>query len=91
MGGIGRARRLPQVSRGPMLNLFMAGSERVRWELTQVEPNGLCRLAVHHHRGVIVEYFATAPEALTRVQELEDMLSAIGAHLSQPTPVGLPS
>ena len=32
-----------------------------------------------------------SPEALTRVQELEDMLSAIGAKLSQPTPVGLPS
>ena len=74
-----------------MQNLFMAGSERVRWELSQVEPNGLCRLAVHHQRGVIVEYFATAPEALTRVQELEDLLVAAGNKLTHPTPVGLPS
>jgi len=57
-----------------MLNFFMAGPDRVRWELTQLESGG-CRLAVHHARGVIVEYLASAPMALLRIQELEEMLT----------------
>lgn len=61
-----------------MLNFFMAGPDRVRWELTQLE-GGQCRLAVHHLQGVIVEYFASAAMALLRIQELEDLLTAAQA------------
>ena len=73
-----------------MLNFFMVGPERVRWELTQLEPGGPCRLAVHHAGGVIVETFASASMALLRVQELEDLLrTAVGA--ARLSPAGLPS
>jgi hypothetical protein len=59
-----------------MINFFMDGPEMVHWELTQADPSGLCRLAVHHARGVSVEYFASAAMALLRVQELESLLTA---------------
>ena len=59
-----------------VINFFMAGPEMVRWELTAVESNGPFRLTVHHAHGVIVEYFETSAAALTRQQELEDLLIA---------------
>ncbi len=72
-----------------MLSFFMAGPDQVRWEITQLDSGG-CRLAVHHTRGVIVEYIATAQMALLRVQELEDLLTAARSTSTFP-PVGLPS
>jgi len=72
-----------------MLSFFMAGTDQVRWEITQVDSGG-CRLAVHHARGVIVEYIATAQMALLRVQELEDLLTAARS-TSSLAPVGLPA
>jgi hypothetical protein len=59
-----------------MINFFMDGPDMVRWELTQSDPSGGCRLAVHHARGVSVEYFKSAAMALRRVQELESLLAA---------------
>lgn len=58
-----------------MLNFFMAGPDRVWWELTQLERSGACRLAVHHARGLIVEYFESGSMALRRVHELEELLT----------------
>jgi hypothetical protein len=66
-----------------MLNFFMAGPDLVRWELTHVESGG-CRLEVHHARGVIVEYLATAQMALLRVQELEALLVEAQRSLHRP-------
>lgn len=57
-----------------MVHFFLAGPELVRWELTEIEPDGSCRLAVHHAQGTIVEYFRTAAMAVRRVQELEELL-----------------
>jgi hypothetical protein len=57
-----------------MLHFFRAGPDLVRWELTQVERGGSCRLAVHHAQGTIVEYFSTSAMAIRRVQELEELL-----------------
>ena len=59
-----------------VINFFMDGPDLVRWELTQTEPSGACRLAVYHAHGVSVEYFATAAMALRRAQELESLLAA---------------
>jgi hypothetical protein len=72
-----------------MLNFFMAGPDRVRWELTQLESGG-CRLAVHHARGVIVEYLASVPMALLRIQDLEETLTT--ARIALPVAIaGVPS
>jgi hypothetical protein len=62
--------------RGRVINFFMDGPDLVRWELTQADSSGACRLAVHHARGVSVEYFSTAAMALKRIQELESLLAA---------------
>ncbi len=62
--------------RRPVINFFMDGPDLVRWELTQADASGACRLAVHHAHGVSVEYFSTAAMALRRVQELESLLAA---------------
>jgi hypothetical protein len=73
-----------------MINFFMDGPDLVRWELTQTEPGGSCRLAVHHARGVMVEYFETAAMALLRIQELENLLGMVrGVGFAMPP--GLPS
>jgi hypothetical protein len=60
----------------PVINFFMDGPDLVRWELTQADSSGTCRLAVHHAHGVSVEYFSTSAMALRRVQELESLLAA---------------
>jgi len=59
-----------------VINFFMDGPDMVRWELTQADASGACRLAVHHAHGVSVEYFSTAAMALRRVQELESLLAS---------------
>jgi hypothetical protein len=59
-----------------VINFFMDGPDLVRWELTQADSSGACRLSVHHAHGVSVEYFATAAMALRRVQELESLLAS---------------
>jgi hypothetical protein len=57
-----------------VVHFFRAGSDLVRWELTEIEPDGSCRLAVHHGQGTIVEYFRSAALAVRRLQELEELL-----------------
>jgi hypothetical protein len=71
-----------------MLHFFKAGPDLVRWELTEVERGGLCRLAVYHAQGTIVETFNSAAQALRRVQELEELLVRARG-FEQPTPAGL--
>jgi hypothetical protein len=57
-----------------MLQFFRAGPDLVRWELTELESDGTCRLTVQYPGGTIVEYFRTAQMAVRRMQELEDLL-----------------
>jgi hypothetical protein len=57
-----------------MVHFFRAGPDLVRWELTQLECNGACQLAVYHAEGTIIEHFRTTAMALRRVGELEDLL-----------------
>lgn len=61
-----------------LLNVFMAGPDRVRWELVALGPhgNGPFRLVIHHSSGLIVEYFDEVKEALAREGELEALLIA---------------
>lgn len=62
-----------------MMSFFMAGSDLVRWEVTSLGSMGPYRLAIHHARGAIVEYFATAAAALNREQEIEALFLASSA------------
>ena len=62
-----------------MLNVFMAGPDLVRWDLTALGRNGPYRLAIHHANGSIVEYFNNVTAALLREGELEDLLTAARA------------
>lgn len=66
-----------------MGNCFMAGPDLVRWELTALGHEGPYRLAMHHARGSIVEYFENVTEALVREGQLEALLIAArtSAHL----------
>ena len=73
-----------------MLHFFKAGPDLVRWELTEIEPGGSCRLAVHHAQGTIIETFGTSAQALRRVQELEELLVRARG-LVEPAPAGLSS
>jgi hypothetical protein len=58
-----------------MLNVFPAGQELVRWEVTAVGVEGPYRLGVYHAGGAIVEYFSSVPAALQRERELEDLFT----------------
>lgn len=58
-----------------MSNIFMAGTDLVRWELTSLGADGPYRLTMHHHHGSIVEYFRAMPEALVREAELEHLMT----------------
>ena len=60
-------------------NFFMAGSDRVTWEIVTVSSDGPYRLSVVHPRGTIVEYFTTSAEAVRREQELEALFLAAPA------------
>jgi len=62
-----------------MLSFFMAGPDRVAWELAAVRPNGPYRLTIHHAQGSIVEYFDDVTAALLREGELEELLIAARA------------
>jgi hypothetical protein len=55
-----------------MVNLFMAGSDVVRWEVTSLGDE-LCRLTVKHPSGTIVEYFRMSAQALERQKEIETL------------------
>jgi hypothetical protein len=59
-----------------MSNVFMAGRELVRWEVTACGADGPYRLTIRHSHGSIVEYFQTVTGALDREIELEDLLIA---------------
>jgi hypothetical protein len=61
-----------------LLNVFMAGPECVRWELTALGPhgNGPFRLVINHSTGAIIEYFDDVTRALLRESELEALLIA---------------
>jgi hypothetical protein len=73
-----------------MLHFFKAGPDLVRWELTEIERGGSCRLAVYHANGTIVETFASAAQALRRMQELEELLVRARA-FAQTAPAGFSS
>lgn len=60
----------------PMTNVFMAGPDLVRWELTSCGDEGPYRLVLRHAQGSIVEYFQTPTAALVRETELEELLIA---------------
>jgi hypothetical protein len=62
------------------MNMFVAGAELVRWELTAIRPDGPYRLTMHHARGSIVEYFRDVTSALNRQTELETLLKIVGSH-----------
>lgn len=61
-----------------MQNYFFAGNELVHWDVQLVRSKRAShvRLAVHHARGAIVEYFHSTEAALGRERELEDLLIA---------------
>jgi hypothetical protein len=59
-----------------MSNIFMAGPDLVRWEVTALGSEGPFQLTVCHGRGTIVEYFRSATAALRRERELEELLTA---------------
>jgi hypothetical protein len=72
----GQAQRL-RIRLSPfMSNVFMAGPDLVRWELTSCGDQGPYRLIVRHAHGSIVEYFESPTAALIREAELEDLLVA---------------
>ena len=58
-----------------MANVFSAGQDLVRWEITTVSDDGPYRLGVYHAGGAIVEYFSTVPAALERQRELEKLFT----------------
>ena len=57
------------------LNVFAAGQDLVRWEVTAISPEGPYRLALYHPAGAIVEYFLSVRAALVRERELENLLT----------------
>jgi hypothetical protein len=57
------------------LNVFSAGRDLVRWEVTAVSADGPYRLAMYHPGGTIVEYFASVSAALQRERELEGLFA----------------
>jgi hypothetical protein len=58
-----------------VVNFFMVGPDRVTWELTSVDKPGVCRLAISHAGGVIVEYFTSTAAALQREEEIESLFT----------------
>lgn len=62
------------------MNMFVAGADLVRWELTALTPDGPYRLTMHHARGSIVEYFRDVTSAMSRETELEALLTVVGTH-----------
>lgn len=62
-----------------MTNLFMAGSDLIRWEIVTLGEAGPYRLSIVHPRGTIVEYFTTTAAALDREQEIEALFLSSSA------------
>ena len=60
-----------------MANVFPAGQDLVRWDVTAVSDEGPYRLGLYHAGGAIVEYFPTVPAALERQRELEMMFIGV--------------
>ena len=58
-----------------VLNVFAAGRELVRWEVTAIGPEGPYRLSVYHSGGVIAEYFESVSAALERERALENLFT----------------
>ena len=58
-----------------MSNIFIAGADLVRWEVTSLGANGPYRLTMQHPHGSIVEYFRAMTAALAREAELEHLLT----------------
>jgi hypothetical protein len=58
-----------------MLNVFSAGRQLVRWEVTAVSADGPYRLGVYHAGGAIVEYFGSVSAALQREREIEHLFA----------------
>ena len=56
-----------------MSSFFMAGPDRVCWEVTAVRQNGPFRLEIRHAHGCIVEYFTDVTAALLREQQIEQL------------------
>jgi hypothetical protein len=56
--------------------MFIAGADRVVWDLTVLGPAGPYRLTLRHSNGVIREYFADPAAALERQRQLERLLIA---------------
>lgn len=59
-----------------MSNIFMAGSDVVRWEIVSLGNAGPYKLSLVRPRGTIVEYFTSTDAALRREQELEALFLA---------------
>ena len=71
-----------------MLNVFHAGTDVVRSEVTALGPHGPYQLRIHHGQGTIVEYFASSRDALERQAELEELvMSARGGASTRKEPV----
>jgi hypothetical protein len=66
-----------------MSNIFVAGRDLVRWEVTAVGQEGPYRLAIHHATGSIIEYFPDVSAALIRQSELEALLIAARSGTTQ--------
>lgn len=62
------------------MNVFAAGRELVRWDVTALDPDGPYRLVIRHARGAIVEYFKVLDDALGREAELEALLVVAACH-----------
>ena len=63
-----------------VVNMFVAGADLVRWEVTALTPDGPYRLTMYHPRGSIVEYFKDAATAMSRETELQALLTIVGTH-----------
>ena len=75
----------------PMLHFFRAGADLVRWDITELERDGTCRLIVYHGGGTIVEHFRTAALAVRRVEELEELLVRARGFADELFPIGFAS
>jgi len=62
------------------MNIFAAGRDLVRWEVTALNREGPYRLVMHHPRGKIIEYFNDMSTAMIREAELEALLVVVATH-----------
>jgi hypothetical protein len=71
-----------------MSHFFMAGPERVRWELTALgsNGNGPFELVIDHAAGRITEHFDDAAQALRRQIDLKGFLVTARTSAVEPAP-----